>query len=220
MADEVRVGRPAANTGEAIIRAGLEIEDEGRTVTPNAIRNRIGSGNIPRIRQVWGDFAAKRANDSAPPVVAAQVLPAGLLEMLADEQAAYADEAAGRYLAIYRAVEAAFADRAAMEQRRHRAELSELEKKLAVADEANDGEFAARKQAEQDAAEAGKELATERRRADRLEDRLAAAETALTQARDGWEREKATLGAELATVRSELTGMIERAVRAEAGLKA
>jgi hypothetical protein len=49
----------------------------------------------------------------------------------------------GRYLAIYRAVEAAFAERAPMEQGRHRAELNELGQKLAVADEANDGEFAA-----------------------------------------------------------------------------
>ena len=220
MAKEMKVGRPAVITEEAIIRAGLEIEAEGRIVTPTAIRNRLGGGNLGRIRTVWDTFFAQRARDSAPPVVAAQVLPARLLDMLADEQAAYADEVAGRYLEIFRAVEASFAESAATEQGKHRAELSELEQKLAAADEANDREFAAKKQAEQNAAEANNELANERRRADRLEDRLAAAEAALAQARDGWEREKAALGAELATVRSELAAMIERAVRAEAGLKA
>jgi chromosome segregation ATPase len=47
------MARHAEVTAEDIITAGIEIEKAGRLVNPGSIRNKLGSGGFPRIKNVW-----------------------------------------------------------------------------------------------------------------------------------------------------------------------
>lgn len=45
--------RPAIFEPEQIITASEALQQEGRSITGFALRNRVGGGNLGRLKQIW-----------------------------------------------------------------------------------------------------------------------------------------------------------------------
>ncbi len=60
--------RPVEFTSEKIIEAGLALQGANRIVTGFAIRERIGGGNVKRLKQVWDEHLVGRSVVEAEPV--------------------------------------------------------------------------------------------------------------------------------------------------------
>jgi hypothetical protein len=56
------VGRLAKSTDEEIIAAGIAIENEGKPVSPFAIRNTLNGGCSDRMKFVWNEFIEQRGS--------------------------------------------------------------------------------------------------------------------------------------------------------------
>jgi hypothetical protein len=57
------MGRKTEFSDQQIIDSGLAIEREGKSVSPFAIRNRLGGGSSERIKNVWLTFDENRPSD-------------------------------------------------------------------------------------------------------------------------------------------------------------
>ena len=211
------MARPPEKLNAEIIEAGLAIEAETgqQRVRPTTIRDRIGGGNISRIRQVWDDYCEDRVRAAAAENDPDLILPPALLDLLESDQAAQLARSKERFMAIYRAVKkeatAAFAvERAAFIQN-----AAAIRGALRDADDQNDKLAADIMVIRRQADEAQAMLANERRRSDRLEGQLVAAERATSSA-----QEAATLArSDRAECRSELASMTERALKAELAIE-
>ncbi|TKD34371.1 DNA-binding protein [Azotobacter chroococcum] len=60
--------RPAEVTTEQIIEAGQALQAAGRNVTGFALRQRLGGGNVNRLKAVWEEHVASQAVTRAEPV--------------------------------------------------------------------------------------------------------------------------------------------------------
>ena len=210
------MARPPEKTNAQIIEAGLEIEAEtsGR-VRPTTIRDRIRGGNISRIREVWDDYCQERAQAAAAESDPDLILPGDLLELFEIDQRGQLAQAKERFIAIYRAAKkeasASFAgERTALLQ-----DVAAVREALREADNQNDQLAADIQILRRQANEALAALADERRRSDRLDGQLAAAERAITSAQSA----AADARSDQAIIRSELAGMTERALKAEIAIK-
>jgi chromosome segregation ATPase len=58
------MGRKTEYNDDEIVKTGLAIEKEGKSVSPFAIRNRLGGGSSERIKGIWQTFDDKRQAES------------------------------------------------------------------------------------------------------------------------------------------------------------
>lgn len=60
--------RPTEFTTEQIIKAGIELQTEGKSTTGFAIRQKIGGGNPNRLKQIWDEYLATQGATQIEPV--------------------------------------------------------------------------------------------------------------------------------------------------------
>lgn len=60
--------RPTEFSNEEIVKAGLELQAAGRSITGFALRKQVGGGSPSRLRQVWSEYANSQAMAQAEPV--------------------------------------------------------------------------------------------------------------------------------------------------------
>ncbi|MDD2610947.1 MAG: DNA-binding protein [Giesbergeria sp.] len=71
--------RPTEFSDEEIVRAGLELQSEGKNVTGFALRQRVGGGSASRLRTVWTEYTNSQNLAPKAPVVE---LPQEIAEQL------------------------------------------------------------------------------------------------------------------------------------------
>jgi hypothetical protein len=80
---EFCMGRLAKSTDDEIIAAGIEIENEGKSVSPFAIRNNLNGGCSDRIKLVWDEFIKQRGSSELEVDIANKIdLPPELQDLL------------------------------------------------------------------------------------------------------------------------------------------
>jgi hypothetical protein len=212
------MARPVEKEDWQIIAAGEAIEREagGKPVRPTVIRDRIGGGNTARIRQVWDDHLADRAQEAARADDPDSVLPPALHEFYLADQEAQQQASSRRFMTIYRTIEKEIAARFAPERSALMTELETARAALRESDDLNDRLTEQLRAVEHRVQHAQADGAEQQRRADRLEGQLAAADQVIAMANEA----AAQARADQVAARTEFAAMTERAIQAEAELKA
>lgn len=60
--------RPTEFSDEEIVKAGQQLQAEGRNVTGFALRQKVGGGSAPRLKQVWDEHVSGQAVASVEPI--------------------------------------------------------------------------------------------------------------------------------------------------------
>ena len=60
--------RPTEFSDEGIVKAGQQLQAEGRNVTGFALRQKVGGGSAPRLKQVWDEHVSGQAVASVEPI--------------------------------------------------------------------------------------------------------------------------------------------------------
>lgn len=60
--------RPAEFKTEDIIKGGQQLQAEGRNVTGFALRQKVGGGSAPRLKQVWDEYVSGQKVVSVEPI--------------------------------------------------------------------------------------------------------------------------------------------------------
>jgi hypothetical protein len=87
------VGRLAKSTDDEIIAAGIAIENEGKPVSPFAIRNNLNGGCSERIKLVWDEFIKQRGSSELEVDIANKIdLPPELQDLLEKNSMLFQDK--------------------------------------------------------------------------------------------------------------------------------
>lgn len=74
--------RPAEFKTEDIIKGGQQLQAEGRNVTGFALRQKVGGGSAPRLKQVWDEYVSGQEVVSVEPIADLPVEVAGQFEAM------------------------------------------------------------------------------------------------------------------------------------------
>lgn len=74
--------RPAEFHEEDIIKAGQELQSEGRNVTGFALRQKVGGGSAPRLKQIWSEYLSGQTVTTVEPLADLPVEVAEQFEMV------------------------------------------------------------------------------------------------------------------------------------------